>query len=356
MSNRDNFDTLAPELRIEVEGNNVTDQLRADLVAVRVLEDIHATGMFAVTVTCWDTAAMKEKWIDDDLFKEGNTITVQMGYRDQMAKLFMGEINGLEPEFNTATAPTLTVRGYDRGHRLMRRRKTKSYLQMKDSDIAGQIASETGLTPEVQDTKVTLEYVLQHNQTDLEFLRDRAERIGYEAFVVDNKLYFRPRQTAGSDALTLKREVELLEFYPRSTTLNQVEQVAVQGWNPKQKKELVGRSRAADVRGNMGANNGPTVTQRAFDGTISVAVRSPVFSQEEADALATGMLNEMALTYVTGEGVCIGRTDLRPGKLIKIEGIGRRFSGSYYVTSTEHSYMPSRGYRTAFTVRRNAIG
>jgi hypothetical protein len=31
-----------------------------------------------------------------------------------------------------------------------------------------------------------------------------------------------------------------------------------------------------------------------------------------------------------------------------------RFSGSYYVTSTEHSYKPSIGYRTAFSVRRNA--
>jgi len=54
--------------------------------------------------------------------------------------------------------------------------------------------------------------------------------------------------------------------------------------------------------------------------------------------------------------VCIGRVDLRPGKLINVEGIGKRFSGSYYVTSTEHSFLPSRGYRTAFTVRRNATG
>jgi phage protein D len=85
-------------------------------------------------------------------------------------------------------------------------------------------------------------------------------------------------------------------------------------------------------------------------------VRDPVSSTEEAGRLASGLLNEMAMRYVTGEGVCIGRPDLRPGRPVKIEGIGRRFSGLYYVTSTEHSYLPNRGYRTAFSVRRNATG
>jgi phage protein D len=62
----------------------------------------------------------------------------------------------------------------------------------------------------------------------------------------------------------------------------------------------------------------------------------------------------MALTYVEGFGTCIGDPELRAGTLVEIEGLGKRFSGSYYVTSTEHSYKPSIGYRTAFSVRRNA--
>lgn len=55
-----------------------------------------------------------------------------------------------------------------------------------------------------------------------------------------------------------------------------------------------------------------------------------------------------------GEGVCDGRTDLRAGTVVKIEGLGERFSGLYYVTSTTHSYTLKYGYRMAFTVRRNA--
>ena len=98
-----------------------------------------------------------------------------MGYRDQMTELFTGEISGLEPEFHTAEAPLLTVRGYDRRHRLMKQRKTQSYLKMKDSDIARQVACECG--PERRRSRTAAsrcDYVLQHNQTDLEFLQQRA--------------------------------------------------------------------------------------------------------------------------------------------------------------------------------------
>jgi phage protein D len=83
-------------------------------------------------------------------------------------------------------------------------------------------------------------------------------------------------------------------------------------------------------------------------------VAVPVLDQAEADQLARGWFSEMALTYVEGQGVCIGEPKLRPGVLVQIEGVGRRFSGSYYVTSTEHSYRSSTGYRTAIGVRRNA--
>ena len=48
------------------------------------------------------------------------------------------------------------------------------------------------------------------------------------------------------------------------------------------------------------------------------------------------------------------RTDLRPGKVIKIDRVGKRFSGQYYVTAVAHRYTPHRGYQTHFTVRRNA--
>jgi len=225
---------------------------------------------------------------------------------------------------------------------------------MKDSDIASQIAGDWSLRPDVDDTRVVLDYVLQHNQTDFVFLHERAQRIGYEMVVTDRTLRFRPRQNSGSAALTLNREVELLDFSVRLSTIGQVEEVFVQGWNPKNKEAFSARSGTGDERPMAGSASGPVTVQRAFSGTGGTTVNTPVQSQSEADQMATSWFEEKALYYVVGHGVCIGRPDLRAGLLVEIEGLGRRFSGPYYVTSTEHRLRPNTGYRTAFTVRRNA--
>lgn len=355
MNNRRPFDTLAPEFRLRINGRELPQAAKADLLAVSVTEDVDATGMFSFTLLSWDGVEMKVKWIDDELFAEGNPVEVQIGYRDHLQTLFKGEITGLEPEFTTREPPTLTVRGYDRRHRLMRKRKTRSFLKMKDSEIASRIAAGAGLTPEAHDTGVTLDYVLQHNQTDLEFLEGRARKIGYEVVVSDRTLQFRPRRSGEGEVLVLSREVELLEFYPRLTTLGQVQEVLVHGWDPKTKQALIARSAAGDEAPLMqGSASGPTVAGQAFGETGSIAVDAPVHSQAEADQIAKGYFKEMALQYVVGQGVCIGQPALRAGSVVKLEGLGRRFSGRYYVTSTEHTYKPSIGYRTAFTVRRNA--
>lgn len=354
MTDRRNFDTLTPEFKVRIDGRDLPVAAKADVTSVSVLNDVDATGMFSFTLQCWDNAEMQVKWIDDDLFKEGNSVEIEMGYRDNLESLFNGEITGLEPEFPDDAPPCLIVRGYDRRHRLMSKRKTRTFLNMKDSDIAGEIAGDWGLTPQVEDSGVTLDYVLQNNQTDFAFIHERARRIGYEATVTNSTLYFRPRQNSGSADITLNREVELLDFRARLSTIGQVEEMAVQGWNPKDKAEVQASSSTGDESAMGGSASGPATAGRAFGGTGSVTVDQPVLSQAEAERMVSGRFKEMALCYVEGNGICIGRPDLLAGGLVEIAGLGRRFSGTYYVTSTHHAYRPNSGYRTSFTVRRNA--
>jgi phage protein D len=355
MPNSNGTAQLVPTFKVFINGSALPPQAQADVIEVSVHEDVSVPSMFVLRLKNWDMIRLIVTWVDDELFGVGNEVEVQMGYVDKVETLLIGEITSLEPEFQAGAPPTVTVRGYDRRHRLMRGRKTRSFTGMKDSDIASQIANERGLTPDPTNTAVTLDYVLQHNQTDMEFLQDRAARIGYEVAVEDKTLLFRPRQNTGSEVLTLARDTELLEFYPCLTTLNQVGQIAVRGWNIKDKKPIVGQATTRHVSTTMGGTtSGPAAVNDTFGQSSAISVDHPVFTQAEADQMAVGRLNEMALTYISGEGVSIGRTNLRAGVIIQMEGLGERFSGRYYIIATVHSYTPSRGYRTAFTVRRNA--
>lgn len=73
---------------------------------------------------------MATAYIDDNLFDLGDRVEIQMGYEQQIKTLIVGEITGLEPEFSQDTTPILVVRGHDLGHRLLRGRHTRSFVQI----------------------------------------------------------------------------------------------------------------------------------------------------------------------------------------------------------------------------------
>jgi uncharacterized protein len=245
------------------------------------------------------------------------------------------------------------VRGYDLRHRLLRGRKTRSFTKIKDSAIASQIAQEQGLQASVKDTKVTLDYVLQSNQTDLAFLQERASRIGYEVTIDRKRLSFRPPLYQASSVARLKRDDDLLDFSPRLSTLNLVDQIEVLGWNPQQKAALLGKAQVGHEFDILGKTSGAKTAQRAFGKAKEAIVTQPIRSQAEADQIAEGQFNRMAIAYITGEGTCFGNAAIRAGTMIEIVDVGKRFSGRYYVSATQHIY-DDQGYRTQFTVRRNA--
>lgn len=347
---------MVPTFRVRINGADLPSQAAIDVISVEVHEDLNAASMFALRLINWDMFGLRVTWADHQLFSEGNKVEVQMGYVDNIETIITGEITGLEPEFSAEEVPALTVRGYDLRHRLLRGRKTRTFVKVTDSDIITQIAGESDLTANSEDTGVIYDYVLQHNQSDLEFLQNRARRIGYEVFVEDNMLFWRPHRIMMKEEVTLARDADLVEFYPRSSTLSQASSISVRGWNPKSKDKIVGEAKIGDEATTMeGRTIGPAIAEEAFGQAMTASIDRPVLSQAEADQMALGQFNEVALAYIKGQGMCNGRTDLKPGMLIRVEGVGERFGGIYYVTSTRHTYSPQRGYRTGFTVRRNAV-
>ncbi len=346
---------LSPNIKILIQGKPISPEADADFVSVKVSEDLDTPSMFELKFVTWDVEKQQFTWIDGDLFELGNKVEIQMGYQKNLNTVMVGEITGFEPEFSQDTIPMLVVRGHDLRHRLLRGRQTKSFTQMKDSDIVSQVAKGKGLTPKVEDTQVKLEYVLQHNQTDWEFLQERAARIGYELVVDDRTLYFRPHNNAEQKLFNLTYGDDLHDFLPRLSTMNQVYQVKVQGWLPKDKKTVIATAASGKEGDKMGGStSGAKEVQKAFGISSHTIVNQPVSSKAEAERMALGQFKNTSLGYITGEGTCQGNPHLRAGKVIEIAGVGKKFSGLYYIISVEHDYTNNEGYKTSFTVRRNA--
>ena len=85
-------------------------------------------------------------------------------------------------------------------------------------------------------------YVFQNNQTNLAFLRGRADALGYLLFVQGDALHFEPPSPAGKP-IALEWGANLSEFRPRLTTVGQASDVTVRGWDPATRQEIVGHAR-----------------------------------------------------------------------------------------------------------------
>src|SRR4051794_22609440 len=88
-------------------------------------------------------------------------------------KLIAGEVTSIEAV--CADLHVLTVvRGYSKAHRLQKARRTRTFVNMTDSDVARKVARDAGLTVgTVDDTSTTHDHLAQIAQTDWDFLKQR---------------------------------------------------------------------------------------------------------------------------------------------------------------------------------------
>jgi phage protein D len=205
--------------------------------------------------------------------------------------------------------------------------------------------------------------VVQANQSDLAFLKDRAKRIDFDVFMttdpqsgVETLNFIRPTDGRGDGKIrtyTLNWGESLIEFSPVLTLSRQVSKVVVRGWDPRTKEPIVGEATADDLPGGEGTS-GPAAAAKlgaSGRGKQEAVVDAPVFSKQEADQLARSLLADRAYTFVTGTGRTIGLPHLRPGDNLDIGRLSERFCGTYYVTKVEHT-LNNSGYLTQFDVRR----
>jgi len=338
---------LMDHLFIKIDGNDLASEAMDDLVEVTVESSLHLPDMFTIFLHDEDL-----HWIDEGPFELGKQVEISAQPEEGGTShtLIKGEITAIEPDFGTGTKASLLVRGYDRSHRLYRGTQSRAYLQTTDSDLANRIAQEAGLQAEVDSTTEVYEHVLQHNQTCMEFLRERAQRIGYEFFVQDETLYFRqPSQDNGT--LELEWGEKLQNFKPRLTLVEQVDEVIVKGWDPQARQTIIGQATRGEAEPEIGqGQSGAQLASAAFDSARRVVVDRAVNSQADADTLAQSICDEISGAFVEAEGTCYGQPELRAGKSVRITSLGQKFSGTYFVTAASHIYRAGAPYLTTFSI------
>jgi len=353
-------DFYAPSYAVRIGSD---DLMRDLLVAVSQMEvDLVLGTASRFTFTVSDSYSQKlhafRSGAGDDvlsLLAFGTEVAICMGYGDSksMPAVMRGVITEIATSFPDGGSPELTIAGYDHGFPLTLGKYSRTWSKARDSDAAHELASLNNLDEAIETTDEKHAQIEQSQESDWEFLKKLADRNYFELYVDEKKtLHFGKPNDKADAVVRLVYGEGLLSFKPEANLAGQISNVEVCGWDPKAKKEIVGRAVAGEESGLTGKSAGQHLNAFVRDPSKrpTLRIRQPVFTQAEANQRAKAVLSERAKLFLTGEGETIGLPELRPDCNVELDNLGFPFSKKYYIQQATHK-IDSSGFRSRFKVK-----
>jgi len=333
-------------------------------------------------------------------FEIGGKVEVFGGAADSMEakSLIQGEITSIEAVCAHLHVYTV-VRGYEKAHRLQRVPRTRTFLNVKDSDVARQIAGDAGLDiGTIDDTRTTHEHLSQIATTDWNFLKQRARELGYETGVTGGEFYFRKpsgrpdgglgglagaamdaaASLVGAGPPTLTFKDNLLEFMPRISAANITPKVEVRVWDPCAASVVTAKEDTSTGTATIDGQEPKPLAGRVMsslpfpipslpsipglpdfgqppDDTAYVVTNRPLAEGSNATAaaeeMAVGLSEHIGSVFAEAEGYAIGNPDVQAGKPVNIAGVPPQFVGKWIVSNAKHTFDENEGgYHVRFYV------
>lgn len=348
---------INPNRVVRIEGKELLEDVSSDIISVSYEDHDTDADMATIELNNKDS-----KWVDSDLFEKGKTIEIYFGYGHALEKMFKGKIVRPELSFPENGTPTFTVRAYDLSYQLRRNEeKTNTTWQnITDSQLVKKVAAKYGFKSNqllIEETKDLIPYIAQGNLTDWEFLKERAIRIGFELFVESDEFHFhRPKDYVKQIPGGFEYKRNLKSFEPRLTIQDSVSKVVVKGWNSQKKSPIIAiaTSETTIERPLLGSQSGSDFVKEDFGEGVKVLFDKTPTTQKEAEEIAKAYFKQKEYELIEAHGTCVGEVILKAKSLIAINGVGRKFSGIYYVTKVVHT-LDDSGYLCEFDCKRNAI-
>ena len=323
----------APRFSVKIGGTEFPEY---DYISDLVVDTtIDGADHFSITLTYpFDHEQVSFTDLQWNRFKPGTSVTIKLGYGegDNAAKeVFKGSIETVKPEFPTHDPPKAVISGYSPLREMMRGTNSTSWKKKKLKKVVSSKASTYLDSVKTEQAEFKFDRLFQDGESDYRFVKRLAEKYGYEFFSSLGTGYFRPK-TGGKSPEDPVAELyygESLESFSAELTSPDHGEVEVRHWDESKKQKIVGS-----------ASNS--------NGSGKEVYRVPVTSSSEAKKIAQSKLDGQS---IEGVAETFGIPSVKAGKVVKMDGLGPKFSGKYYVTGATHR-MGESGYRMTIEITK----
>lgn len=338
-------ETDLPAFEVTVKGVKLEPLAAADVLEVDVYEEINKHGRLTLLVQNWNADERAVRHSDAGPFEPGADIEIALGYHSDLATVFAGVICSLTAHFPATSRPTLRIEARSKSILMEHPTRSRQLDESSDSDVANAVAADYALTVDAADG-VTRPAVVSDRISDWDFLKARAQELGWVTYVRADTLVLRPPASDDSEVELIYTR-SLIELHLTQDITRAIDSAVGVSWDTSYLEAVEAEQGAtsADVKVGSRASHDAAVGQAGWPLRTQRSESPAEGASDAADARAVGLQRWSALEHYYGTAVAAGNPAIRCDQWLTITGVGTRLSGPHYVSAARHR-LSSAGYLT----------
>lgn len=314
---------------VYVNGSKLKDTF--SLVSASVRLALNRIGKATLKFNAGNMDAQTFDESDNSLFKPGNSIRLDAGDTDKQETLFEGSIIGVRILTGKDFRSYMVVECRDCAYPATQGRKNRIFEKKKDSDIIKEVLKDYG-SVDVDATGYQHPALVQYYCSDWDFALSRADACGLFVFADGTKIKVKKPETSGSPVLTVTFGEDLTAFDLELTADDQFTQYEAVSWSPKEQKAVKVSASTPSL------NKQGDLQPKSLASGDSLLLQTDAPTEEKAlKQWADGMALKAGLARYQGSVSFYGSAKVKPGTLIELKGLGKRFNGNLFVGSVTHT-------------------
>ena len=320
--------------KILIEGTELSAVHQVKNISVE--KEINRIPFAQVVFLDGEAASQNFNLSNEDLLVPGKDIEIKAGYDNDEETIFKGIIikHSIKIRENNSV---LIVECRDEAVKMTIGTKSNFYYESKDSDIIEEIIGKYGLQSDIETTSFTNKEMVQYRTSDWDFMMTRAQLNGQICTVDDGKIIISKPDLSQDEVETVAFGATLLDFDAEMDARNQFNSITAYGWNPSE-QEIV-EAEATD----------PGIS---LNGNISTSDLAEVIDHENLELKHGGNYNStqlqnwsdaknlfQQLSKTRGRVKFQGIPTVKPGTMLKLEGVGNRFNGKIFISAVRHEIV-----------------
>ncbi len=268
---------------------------------------------------------------DNALFKPGNPIKLDAGSTNKQETLFEGNIIGLRILTGKDFRSYMVVECRDCAYPATQGRKNRIFEKQKDSDIIKEVLKTYG-SVDVDATQYQHPTLVQYYCSDWDFALSRADACGLFVFTDGSKIKVKKPTVSGSPVLTVTYGEDITAFDLELTADDQFTQYEAVSWSPKEQKAVKVSASTPSL------NKQGDLQPKSLASGDSLLLQTDAPTEEKAlKQWVDGMALKAGLARYQGSVSFYGSALVKPGCIVELKGLGKRFNGNLFVGSVTHT-------------------